>query len=81
MRIPKSLNSRKLLFAVFTDVVLLVAGLGCAKWQALIPIYDTLSTGLLSVAAMYIVGNVSTKWVNGRLTASPPQPQNQPKDQ
>ena len=81
MRIPKSLNSRKLLFAVFTDVVLLVAGLGCAKWQALIPIYDTLSTGLLSVAAMYIVGNVSTKWVNGRLTASPQQPQNQPKDQ
>jgi hypothetical protein len=80
MKIPTSLNSRKLLFAVWTDVVLLVAGLGCVRWPALVPIYDTLSTGLLSVAAMYIVGNVSTKWVNGRLVAGQPAPQKKKED-
>ena len=64
-------RSRKLWFAVFTILVLLVAFVYAAQHDAK-GVFETFATHVVFVASTFIGGNVMSKWVS---TKAPPPPQ------
>lgn len=56
-------SSRKFWFAVGTLAIMVASAVLCGLWPALIPLYPEMVGGQLGVLALYMTGNVSTKWV------------------
>ncbi len=55
-------KSRKLWLAVGTSVAIVISGVVAAKFPTIGPLYDTMVGGLLGVLALYLSGNVATKY-------------------
>lgn len=55
--------SRKFWFSVGTVAVILLEAALCGLWPALIPLYGEMVGGTLGVLALYVTGNVSSKWL------------------
>lgn len=56
--------SRKLWLSVFTQVLIMIAALASTAIPSLQPLFSTLSGSLVGVLALYIGGNVGTRWVH-----------------
>lgn len=60
------MKSRKLWFAVFAMMLVVISGAGAVYLPTFASIYETLVGGIVAVAGMYLTGNVAQKWVGVR---------------
>lgn len=58
--------SRKFWFSVGTSCAIAIAGLGCAKWPALVGVYPMYIGGMLAVLGAYCGANIGAKVVTGK---------------
>ena len=65
-------NSRKLHLAVLTQLSILGSALLSTQIPSLQPLYSTLVGGLTGIFALYLGGNVGTRWVHGKLASVGP---------
>lgn len=61
------LNSRKLWYSVGTSCLVFLAGFLASFIDGMAPIYPELCGALIGVLALYITGNVTTRYVMGRV--------------
>jgi hypothetical protein len=58
------LKSRKFLFAMGVCMLIFAGGALAAKWAALSGLYDTMVEGLVAVTAIYLAGNVTSRFAS-----------------
>ncbi len=58
--------SRKFWFSIGIVGAIFLAAVLCGLWPALIPMFPEMVGGFLAVLALYVTGNVSSKWVIGK---------------
>lgn len=74
------IKSRKLWFSVFVVVTMFGGAAVCAKWPALVPLYDTFVGGIVAVTGLFLTGNIANKWVGIKtLPQATPAPAPEPK--
>lgn len=60
------LASRKLWFAVFTSLAVVLGAAAAVKWPLFSPNYEVMIGGLLGVLGIYLTGNLGAKYVLGK---------------
>ncbi len=63
-------KSRKLVVVILAHILVLLGGILSAKWPSFAPSYETFVGGTIAIASMYVVGNVSSTFLNGKINAS-----------
>lgn len=72
IKLDGGFKSRKFWFAVLTQFCILATALLSTAIPSLQPLYATIVGGVTGVFALYLGGNVSTRWVHGKLSSVGP---------
>lgn len=64
------LGSRKLWFSVGTSALIFAGGVMAGLWGVFGPHYETMISGLIGMAGLYMTGNVGSRWVTAKHIAA-----------
>ena len=71
-------SSRKLWYSIGTSGLIFIGAILSGKWSVFGPHYETMISGLIGVLALYLGGNVSNRFLMGKVIASTVNNMNSP---
>lgn len=74
-------KSRKLLFSVFSTLILLAGWFVAGHWVSLQPMFSSFVGGVVGVAGLYLTGSVATKFVGVKAAGTADQAKKDPAEE